>query len=115
MTNEIDDIQKKVEEAKQKLQLAKINVNEYREKYLYALEELYYKIKYQKGNKAMQTLLNQELDEEPNLTIQEKQDLKGKIQENSGNWDELKEGLVKYGGKFVGHTLRSFVNLPDNK
>jgi len=36
------------------------------------------------------------------------------IQEESTGWNKVKDGFAKYGGKFTGHILRSFVGLPDD-
>jgi len=58
--------------------------------------------------------LEKEIENEPNLDPQEKEELQNMIQEESTGWNKVKDGFAKYGGKFTGHILRSFVGLPDD-
>jgi hypothetical protein len=58
--------------------------------------------------------LEKEIENESNLTPQEKQELQKEVKEVSGKLHMIKNCLAKYGGKFTGHALRSFAGLPDD-
>ena len=55
--------------------------------------------------------LEKEIDNETELTTEQKQDLKKTVQETSGRFDTIKSELSKYGGKFTGNLLHTFVGL----
>jgi len=58
--------------------------------------------------------LKKEIENESNLTPTEKLELQKEVEETSGKLDNVKNSFAKYGGKFTGHVLRSFIGLPED-
>ena len=55
--------------------------------------------------------LQKEIEKEPRLNDDEKAEIQKIIEEESVRWSEVKSNLVKYGAKFTGQALRSFMGF----